>query len=493
MTTAGTIQVGAPWRRYWDLALLFIIAATVWCTVFIRARDASFTHDESLSYLLYVHLPMGDLLAHKEAFTNNHMLNSIAMKGSSALFGSSELALRLPNLVGLAIYLIYGILLVWPLGPALSIPLLLLLGTDRGLMELFAMARGYGLACGFLLMGLYHLVQALRSGARAHVWAMHAAFILAVLSNFTVLTVALVASVLLPAIALFGPKGGSLRTGVLRTHLVAWPLAVLAVWEPVRRVVKMNEFDFGGSNGFITDTFTSLMFTSFPTLALEAQEITLLAWTAGVLVVLWAVHVGRSMMSATGEARFTMLVSQAPVIMLLGTLAAIIAQHIILATPYPVARFAKFLFPLLILGIGYGVHRAQGTGIKLTAGGLLMVWAGTMAFDMRTRFGPEDSQEWQYDLSTRQAMGVVAMDVQRRQLPRDSISIGHPWFFEPTINYYRLRMPAVGFTVAHRGGPRWDEDYLYLPDSLLQRVDTARYTLLADLPVSGMHLYRAGR
>jgi hypothetical protein len=78
----------------------YLAGALLLIYVAVRAALMSFTHDESLTYTIL----KGD---ETWVFTgNHHVLNSILAKGSALLFGYSELALRLPNVLAFAAYFI---------------------------------------------------------------------------------------------------------------------------------------------------------------------------------------------------------------------------------------------------------------------------------------------------------------------------------------------------------------------------------------------------
>jgi len=65
-----------------------------------RAATQSITIDEADTYLQWVDRP-GQLWAQ---ISNNHILNSLLMRLSTWLFGLSEITVRLPALVGAALY-----------------------------------------------------------------------------------------------------------------------------------------------------------------------------------------------------------------------------------------------------------------------------------------------------------------------------------------------------------------------------------------------------
>src|SRR6185312_6700744 len=82
-----------------------VLSLFVFIVVAVRAALVPFCHDETATFFYYIQT--GDYLpyiAHGDA--NNHILNSFFSWICFRLFGSSPFALRLPNLVSLAILII---------------------------------------------------------------------------------------------------------------------------------------------------------------------------------------------------------------------------------------------------------------------------------------------------------------------------------------------------------------------------------------------------
>src|SRR3712207_3878334 len=78
-----------------------------------RAATLSFTIDESQSYHQFVPLSFMEIVSYNTEFSaNNHILNTLCMKLSSWLFGPSELALRLHNVIAHGIYLLCSFLIL---------------------------------------------------------------------------------------------------------------------------------------------------------------------------------------------------------------------------------------------------------------------------------------------------------------------------------------------------------------------------------------------
>ena len=121
----------------------------------MRTIHLSFTSDESLSYTI----AMGDPTWRGDA--NNHPLNTRTMRWALYWLGDHEWALRLPNLVAHALYLISGMLLIRKFSNWAVVLLGFgLLNLNPFLLDFFGLARGYGLASGLSLTSLWFLKEA---------------------------------------------------------------------------------------------------------------------------------------------------------------------------------------------------------------------------------------------------------------------------------------------------------------------------------------------
>jgi hypothetical protein len=118
-----------------------------------RACVQSITIDEADTYLAFVRPP--------EVFqwfpaSNNHVLNSLLMRLFTSLFGASNLTVRMPALIGAALYISASYLLVRLIarGPLLRWILFVCLVYNPFVFDHLVAARGYGLAAGFLLWAI---------------------------------------------------------------------------------------------------------------------------------------------------------------------------------------------------------------------------------------------------------------------------------------------------------------------------------------------------
>src|SRR4051794_14185220 len=82
------------------LCLVLLVAVLGLCVY--RARTQALTIDEAHVFQLYVNKPLSEMPKFYDAC--NHVLHTLLMKVALWAFGNGELALRIPSLLGAAIY-----------------------------------------------------------------------------------------------------------------------------------------------------------------------------------------------------------------------------------------------------------------------------------------------------------------------------------------------------------------------------------------------------
>src|ERR1035437_8739212 len=88
-----------PYKNPVALITIIIVGILLFSYTLYRAWHLAFTHDESLSFNLYIHASFNDVIAMKVPTANNHILNTLLMQLCYHLFGDYELSLRAPNLL----------------------------------------------------------------------------------------------------------------------------------------------------------------------------------------------------------------------------------------------------------------------------------------------------------------------------------------------------------------------------------------------------------
>ncbi len=119
----------------------------------VRAVQQAITLDEADTYLMFA--GQGARFVWYP-FPNNHVFNTLLMWLSTRAFGVSPLTIRLPALIGAALYIAVACFLAQALTGrfALQMASLICLVYNPFILDYFAAARGYSLANAFLLAGL---------------------------------------------------------------------------------------------------------------------------------------------------------------------------------------------------------------------------------------------------------------------------------------------------------------------------------------------------
>jgi len=457
-------------HRHWTSAYMAVCAFVILAVCGHRAATTSFTHDEAITFLNYPQLSVGKLLNHESAYTNNHLLNSLAMKGSLALFGTGELSLRLPNLLALLLYLVYTALLIRRCHPLVIVAGFPLLFTNVYFMEMFTLARGYGLSFGFLAMAIYHASRAIGSNGTWHVALFHLAGVLATLSNFTLLTgyLAVFGAYLIgtAAVARAERKGWEQLRPLAQTNGLLLMAAFIMLSAPIRRVREANPLNFGGKASFYSDTVSTLVDGLVPGVSLQDERM-VIAWVILTAVVVLAIAIALVRLWRRSAVPFLathagLAVSSFTVVLIgLGAY----AQHLVFGVDHLHARFALFmLVPLLlcfILLMGYWAERQPIAPILIVSAACL--WAVPR---FTQHFGPYHSWEWGYDSQTKEAVDALVVDREQVWRRDGFVQLGIPWIHEPTMNYYRITRKLDWLCELDREGLRPDDDYRYVMDTV---------------------------
>ena len=138
-------------------AALFAILLAI-----VRARLQSITLDEATTYFWWVraYSPWSPV-------SNNHVLNSLLIRLSTRAFGTSVLTVRLPSLLGAALYISICYFLCRSITDRFSLqfPVFICLVYNPFILDFMVAARGYGLANAFLLAAIAIPIWHYRTGS----------------------------------------------------------------------------------------------------------------------------------------------------------------------------------------------------------------------------------------------------------------------------------------------------------------------------------------
>ena len=148
------------------LSCLVIMSFIVVIMIISKAAIIGITYDEAYSLYYYAGFSSGYYDPSTHGFlrfdiANNHPLNSALMGLSTYIFGDSEFAIRLPNVIMGIIYVMCIFLIVQKqiFNQSCLLIIALFLGNSY-LIEYFSLARGYGIATACVQIGLTFLLLA---------------------------------------------------------------------------------------------------------------------------------------------------------------------------------------------------------------------------------------------------------------------------------------------------------------------------------------------
>ena len=427
--------------------LLFTVGLLIYTSY--RATYLSMTCDEASTYFSHVSNSVWNCFFSASCWmdANNHLLNTLLMQWSIGIFGVSEWTLRLPNLFGHLVYLIFSILIIRKYSNNFWIRLLgfCFLNLNPFLIEFFSLARGYGLGVGMMMMSIYFLLrwienQELRMGMYCFGGA-----ILAILSNFVFLNYWASLSGVFCFFVLekyfFRIKKTKDRFDFTNFSipLVSAIVLFLLLKKPIHYLSAKGEFVYG------FDSFVE-SFLSLVKLSVMSQGY-FNPITTNVFVVFALILLGFSTVFGFGnffkenKTRFLRIHFGVIGLMFL-ILMSTVVQHYFLDVQYLQGRKAVMLLPIFGLsGYVFFEFLFQKINKRIAIGFALLISVFSWNHFYRT-FDLKETVEWKYDAYTKEMVNYL-----NEILPKDKKSDVAVYFiFEPATHFYQeqLSLDRIG-------------------------------------------------
>jgi hypothetical protein len=481
----------APSCRCLWLWSAWVLVAAVFTANGYRALSQSITHDEAITYNSFVDAPLRHLVTHFDA--NNHLLNSLLCRVTTAVCGTSELTLRFPSLCGGLLYLCVVVALCrYALGNG---PIFLLavaaLVLNPFVLDYLSVARGYGLALGLFLCGLYQLVRYLgdvtaEAAVQVNTKRLPLAATLLALAVFASLTFAVIVvatAAVFVILVLVPAKVRERRTNAVCTtedlwrHFVrpavAW-CAVLAIF-----VFKARPHHFYVGEESLRSSFLGLIDASFAhdgppwpwstnPAALAHTMDGLATWGAPLFLALVAALCGQTVWTWRRHGWDPCRVAKQDWLLLFwgGTLllalATLVALHSLLGMKYPQERTGIYLCPMIgLVGIALVARwlrdKRQRIGVAILAGVLLL--SLTAQFAVQFTAGPY--RTWRYDAASRRVFDTVQQT--RGDGEGQQLTVACHWLNAPSLEFYRRMYRATWLKIVPLGPAAMHSDHYVLP------------------------------
>ncbi len=464
----------------WLLFLALVLYVTV------RAVLLSFTHDEALSYTVITGNDFWTTTA------NHHILNTNLMRFCSWIFGHKEFSLRLPNVMAFVLFGYFGIKIIKEHSKGFLTGLFgfILLVLNPFLLDFFSIARGYGISLGLVMVSLYYFLRK-NNSTQNYVYSMllaYAGSALATVANLNMVNLHLSLLAIIALELLHGFKNGNYR--LTKNSFIAI-LAFVAVETffmlyIIKRLLVLKAYGqlyYGGSSGFIRDTVGSQVF-SWQYGGNYSEQFS--NWVIYLAIALCLAALVYALLRV--KKGYSALHKIAAVLAL--NITAVLIQHYILGSLFPVDRTALVFLPLFALLLVFFLEDVIQTCrinfITLISYAFSMAVIGLFIYNFWRAANLKYTLTWRYDAGTKQMMKVVAEKIPANS--QDTIVIASDWLFEPAINYYRV---AYGYNLvapANRDGLSRPADFYYSLKESMQQVPAGRYNILYKDEVSGAAL-----
>lgn len=412
----------------------------------------SFTHDESANFIYGVIPGLKNLIIFNFADANNHLLNTFLMILSHKLFGHSEIALRLPNLMAYIFYLLFSALLALKCSKPSNIVLsFLILNVNPFLLHYFSQARGYGLAAAFLLGSVYFLDAFILSQGQSRRAGILSLFMAAcsVLANLTFLYFYIMMTLILllmevyyiknetsPETPLFRMiKNWWQRIKYIMVNLVCLALIIVPI---ITKLQIHEKFSWGGSIGFWHDTVFSLIRASLDNCFYSEAALPLVSCL--VIITIIACTIVSVFLISRKHYEALYLGFLASVVILLGSSFSTILAHHLLSIKYLYWRTGIFLIPLFLSSIVYFVRVCElnpSLVIRKSMYTTIYIITALLAAHLICVMNLSYVYPRNCEADTKQMLHDLTIIVQNEVPKVNPIHLGIDWEFEPVINYYR--------------------------------------------------------
>jgi dolichyl-phosphate-mannose-protein mannosyltransferase len=427
-------------------AVLAAIGVALEVTVAYRAATQSITYDEAATYLKFLRGPFANVFAYD---ASNHVLFTLLARTSIAVLGVSEFSLRLPSVVGAALFFAAVVLLCRRLfaGGLLAVLAMAVVAFDPFVLDFMSAARGYGLAFSLLTVAICCLTLALdQDRARlASRWAVASVALgLSVSAHLTFVFPALALAV--TAALARATRDTLTRRSICECSWLIVPGVVVAstILAVPLHDVRPGVWYYGADR--IARSVASVIQPAFdhatPAFACGAagpgDRVSVLAagvCLAAAVLVAVAVSVARRRGAGHQPAapvleRFTLLCGGSLVL----TLIQVVAIHAIFGFRYPEGRtglYLVLLFPLAASGAVAVLLNSPATRMVGRGGALLLALTSLWFV---SEFTVEYFYEWRFDAGSRRIVEKLSeRSVRSGRRPR-------VWAddLEPSISFYRL-------------------------------------------------------
>lgn len=471
---------------------IFCCALLLLSYTVVRAITVSFTWDESWSFAHYVIPRVYFQNAFDEMGANHHLLNVWGMITASRLFGNSELSLRLPNLLAHAIFL-YATARIALRSHSfiVSLSAFLVLNANPYLLDFFSLARGYGLAIGWMMLSMWMFTRYYTEGRQLKWLALGMLMaVLAALSNLIMINFLLAVTTAFTALwAMDAVRGEGTAWKHLGMVVTGVALGLAATLPSASALYR------GGALFFGCDSVWDCVLNSFGNKLMYLLDYGWPARSILLAFIAFAAACGTTVVIAAWRGGWKKDLQ----VMLFGAcvagacMASILLQHILLDTPFPKDRTALYLVPLILFVPVSGlVAWPRGS---LIPGALGTVLALPLLVHMARSANLTYCVEWKPEGEVSKMLTLISRDHLPLGKDHPVVSLSSSFESWGCLPYYQIRDNLQWLVAMPREAskPFVVADYYMVEQDGQDQVDQVNWELLYHSATTGTGLYRDKR
>ena len=447
-------------RDFYSNYIIALVALVCFEYALLRANNLALSHDEALTY---------SIVADKSGWqdtANNHLLNTWLMK-IPMLISESELALRSPNLFAHLLYLMVAVLMTLRIKSiTLRVSTFVGLNLILPLLEFFSLARGYGLAHSFLLLSLFFLQKSMsmEENIKRNLFLATLFGWVATLGNLILINycAALLVIFFIQGF-LTGSKstiGEGFKIGFSRILI---PLALslpflIGVINWLFFLKSKNELYFGGQDSLLNSFFVSVFNASLQGLTLTTPLLNAIGIFFIVMFLVAVLTVFFDLKKKQIQFPSAVSIIMIIIVILSGV------QSLIFKIPYPVDRTALFIAILSLISIFFSLAQLFDSKLlvlKIASFVSVLSLSVLISVIFLLKANLTNSYYFPGDTNTREVMRDISL-ISDPALP---ISLGVPWYTEPSASYYRnvYNLENRLNEITRDGIEKYEYSYYYAP------------------------------
>ncbi|HPE97535.1 MAG: hypothetical protein H6548_11945 [Chitinophagales bacterium] len=407
-----------------------LMATAIFVLILIKVFQVPITHDETATTVHYVHYNAWEIMMFPDNWPNNHILNTLLVKYSIALFGAHSWSVRLPNLLSFLLFAwaVYRIAcLLNPRSFWLPVTAVLFFANPY-LLDFFGLSRGYGLSVALEMTAISFLLSGICHQKILHLFLAAVISCFSAYASFTLLPWwASMFLLLLLAIWKLDTK----RKWQNSLWLAALGLGFLAlIATPLYKMQSTDQYVYWTSNGFFSDTLMSLVINwrySAVLFVNPNNNLITIIWliVLSAASVLLIIRQRRSTGTTDTLYGWIMAVVWLPVLINL-------IQMMLLHTPNLNGRTALFLYPLASLLLATAlplIWRAKQVQLQYVTAGMVVLLG---IFHLSDTMKLNQVREWWYDADNLKVLNLINPENNLKE----QVSLKTNWLFHPSIDFY---------------------------------------------------------